>query len=216
MIYNLDKNLGRIMRTINESGEANNTIIIFTSDNGGLATAEDSPTCNFPLRDGKGWMYEGGVRVPLIIKWPKITSFNSICDLPVTSPDFYPTILNMANLPLIPEQHKDGLSLVPLLKDSKKIDRDMIFWHYPHYGNQGGKPASSIRKGDYKLIEFFEDNHLELYNLKEDIKEINNLVSIKQKEAKEMKELLYKWRNQINVKIPEHNPDFIPWLSKYY
>src|SRR5699024_2970384 len=143
MIENLDDNIGRLLRSLKDSSESENTIIIFTSDNGGLATSEGSPTCNAPLSEGKGWMYEGGVREPLIIKWPGVTpQQGATCDEPVTSPDFYPTILDMAGLDQIPGQHKDGTSLVPLLRGEKHLKRDAIYWHYPHYGNQGGTPGS--------------------------------------------------------------------------
>lgn len=211
MIYSLDENIGRILDTLEELNLSDDTIIFFTSDNGGLATAEGSPTCNAPLNEGKGWMYEGGTREPLMIKWPGVVEPGSICKEPVTSPDFYPTILEMAGLGLIPEQHQDGVSLLPLLKNEGKLDREAIFWHYPHYGNQGGTPGSSIRMGDYKLIEFFEDEHLELYNLREDIGEEHNLVNTKSELAQEMRKKLTEWRQRVEAKIPTINPDFEPW-----
>lgn len=112
-------------------------------------------------------MYEGGVRVPLLVKWPEVISPNSTCQVPVTSPDYYPTFLEACHLPLLPKQHEDGISLLPLFQGKETIDREAIYWHYPHYGNQGGTPGSSIRMGgDYKLIEFFETGKCELYNLK--------------------------------------------------
>ncbi len=205
MIENLDENIGRIIKTLKETGKYQNTIIFFTSDNGGLSTAEGSPTCNFPLREGKGWMEEGGIRVSLIIRWPGVTDKlkKKTCDFPVISTDFYPTILQMASLPLMPEQHKDGVSLVPLLKGEEKIEREAIFFHFPHYGNQGGTPASAVRYRDYKLIEFYEDNHFELYNLKEDIEEKNNLFDKEKKKAEELKEILYEWKKKVNAKLPE-------------
>ena len=165
MIESLDENVGRLLDALEESGKAANTIVIFTSDNGGLATAESSPTCNAPLAEGKGWMYEGGTREPLLVKWTDVVAPGSICTVPVTTPDFYPTLLEAARLDLIPDQHCDGVSLVPLLKGGDELRRKAIFWHYPHYGNQGGTPGSSVRMGNYKLIEFFEDNHIELYDL---------------------------------------------------
>jgi len=209
MVYNLDWNIGRLLNALEESGQADNTIVIFTSDNGGLATSEGSPTCNAPLSEGKGWMYEGGVREPLIIKWPGKIKPGSICDVPVTSPDFYPTLLEMAGLPLLPEQHVDGVSIMPLLNGAEKLDRDAIYWHYPHYGNQGGTPGSSIRMGDYKLIEFFEDGRLELYNLREDIEEKTNLASALPELAERMKKMLHDWRESVEAKMPQPNPDFM-------
>ncbi len=166
MIESMDENVGRVLAALNETGLTDNTVIFFTSDNGGLATAEGSPTCNAPLAEGKGWMYEGGTREPLIVRWPGRIEAGSICDVPVSSPDFYPTMLDMAGLDLLPEQHCDGESILPLLKGGNTMKREAIFWHYPHYGNQGGTPGSSVRCGDYKLIEFFEDGRLELYNLR--------------------------------------------------
>lgn len=207
MIYNLDWNIGRLMDAVEETGQTDNTIIIFTSDNGGLSTAEGSPTCNSPLSEGKGWMYEGGVREPLIVKWPGVIKPGSVCTEPVTSPDFYPTMLEMAGLPLIPQQHVDGVSIVPLLKGEGKPDREAIYWHYPHYGNQGGTPGSSLRMGDYKLIEFFEDGRLELYNLREDIEEEKNLATQMPDLIAKMHKMLVAWRESIEAKIPEPNPD---------
>lgn len=219
MIQSLDENIGRLLKTVDEIGEAENTVIIFTSDNGGLATAEGSPTCNAPLSDGKGWMYEGGTREALLVKWPNVIKSGSICDVPVTSPDFYPSMLEIAGLPLIPEQHVDGVSLVPLfkgkdytaLKYGAGLDREAIYWHYPHYGNQGGTPGSSIRAGDWKLIEFFEDEHIELYNLREDISEENNLCSQESERANRMQKMLAEWRHKVEAKIPKSNPDYEPW-----
>lgn len=211
MIDTLDDNIGRLLKAVDDAGQTENTVVIFTSDNGGLATAEGSPTCNAPLSDGKGWMYEGGTREPLIIKWPKLIEPGSSCHVPVTSPDFYPTMLEMAGLDLIPEQHCDGVSFLPLFKGAESLDRDAIFWHYPHYGNQGGTPGCSVRSGDYKLIEFFEDGRTELYNLKEDVSEEHDLASDKPELTKTLKDALADWREEINAIIPEPNPDYEPW-----
>ena len=207
MVYNLDHNIGRLIESLEKNGMSDNTIIIFTSDNGGLATAEGSPTCNYPLNEGKGWMYEGGVREPLIIKWPNVVHAKSVCKTPVSSPDFYPTILQMAGLPLMPNQHKDGESLLPVIKGQGELEREALFWHYPHYGNQGGTPGSSIRMGDYKLIEFFEDGKTELYNLKEDIKEENDISGLYPETASKMKAMLREWREENEAKIPKPNLD---------
>jgi len=209
MIENLDENIGRLLDALDENGESENTIIIFTSDNGGLSTAEGSPTCNAPLNEGKGWMYDGGVREPLIVKWPGVINPGTICDEPVTSPDFYPTMLDMAGLPLLPEQHKDGVSMVPLLKGSNKLDREAIYWHYPHYGNQGGTPGSSVRMGDYKLIEFFEDGRVELYNLLEDIGEEHDVSRKHPALTKMMHRKLKNWRETVEASIPKKNPDYV-------
>jgi arylsulfatase A-like enzyme len=210
MIESLDENIGRLLESLEETGKADNTIVIFTSDNGGLATAEGSPTCNAPLAEGKGWMYEGGTREPLFIKWPGIIKPGSTCSVPVTSPDFYPTLLEAAGLPLIPEQHCDGESIMPLLKQTGNLERKAIYWHYPHYGNQGGTPGSSIRCGEYKLIEFYEDNRLELYNLEQDISEEHSLTEEKPEIAHILHKKLIDWRTKTEAKRPPPNPDWKP------
>jgi len=209
MVHRLDWNIGRLLDAIERVGQADNTIIFFTSDNGGLSTAEGSPTCNAPLSEGKGWMYEGGTREPLIIKWPGVIPGGTVCTAPVTSPDFYPTILEMAQLDLLPEQHCDGASMVPLLRGAQ-WDRGAMFWHYPHYGNQGGTPGCSVRLGDYKLIEFFEDGRQELYNLAEDIGEDTNLAGDDPSRTRELAEMLAAWRLEVQAKIPQPNPDYRP------
>ena len=211
MIESLDESIGRVLQAVEESGQTENTVIIFTSDNGGLATSEGSPTCNAPLAEGKGWMYEGGTREPLFIKWPGVIQAGSVCDVPVSSPDFYPTLLEMAALDPIPEQHVDGVSLVPLLKGAKDLDREAIFWHYPHYANQGGTPGSSIRAGDYKLIEFFEDDTIELYNLGADIGEEHDLAAKEPELAAKLRQQLADWRRSVDAKLPQPNPDYVPW-----
>jgi len=208
MIENLDANIGRLLAAVDTAGIANNTIVIFTSDNGGLATSEGSPTSNRPLAEGKGWMYEGGTREPLIVKWPDVIAPGSTCDHPIASPDFYPTFLEACWLPLRPEQHVDGTSFLSLLKGENEFDRGPIFWHYPHYGNQGGTPGSSIRLGDYKLIEFYEDGRLELYNLQEDLGETRNLADTQPQIARELHKQLVGWRNSIEAKIPRPNPAY--------
>ncbi len=211
MIENLDWNVGRVLEALEKSGKAENTVVVFYSDNGGLSSAEGSVTCNAPLSEGKGWMYEGGTREPLILRWPGKIAPGTTCSTPVTSTDFYPTFLEMAGLSLMPKQHCDGESLLPLLTEEGALDRDAIFWHYPHYGNQGGTPASSVRSGDYKLIEFFEDGRLELYNLRQDIGEEHNLAEEKPEIAAELKRRLAQWREKVKAKYPEPNPNFEPW-----
>lgn len=207
MIESLDENIGRILKFLDDTGELDDTIIIFTSDNGGLSSSEGSPTCNRPLAEGKGWMYDGGVREPLIVHWPAVVSAGSTCAEPVSSPDFFPTILEMAKVQEPPEP-VDGVSLVPLLRGFHSLNRRAIFWHYPHYGNQGGTPGSSIRSGEYKLIEFFEDGRLELYNLREDIQEEHNLIDEEPQTASLLHELLAEWRKEVAAKIPHKNDAF--------
>ena len=211
MIESVDENIGKLMQVLEEEGLADNTVILFTSDNGGLATAEGSPTSNAPLAEGKGWMYEGGTREPLIVKWPGVIQPGSRCDIPMTSPDIYPTILEITGLELLPEQHCDGVSILALLKSEETLEREGIFWHYPHYGNQGGTPGSSVRSGDYKLIEFFEDGRLELYDLREDISEEHNLAEELPGVTERLHKLLIEWREQVEAKIPQPNLDYVPW-----
>ena len=210
MVQSVDESVGRVMKKLEELGVADNTVVIFMSDNGGLSTSEGSPTSNVPLRAGKGWLYEGGIREPMIIKWPGVVKPNSVCSEPVTSTDFYPTMLEMAGLPLKPKQHIDGVSLVPLLKGKGTLNRKAIFWHYPHYGNQGGSPSGAVRAGDYKLIEFYEDNRAELYNLKADISEKNNLAGKMLDKTAELHKMLKAWRKNVNAQMPSPNPDYAP------
>ncbi len=210
MVWNLDWNIGRVLDALRETAQLDNTVVIFTSDNGGLATAEGSPTSNRPLAEGKGWMYDGGTREPLIVRYPRLIQGGSTCSVPVTSPDFYPTFLELAGLDPIPEQHCDGESFVPLLRGGSQLRRDAIFWHYPHYGNQGGTPACAIRAGDWKLIEFFEDGRAELYNLREDISESRNVAQDHPEKTNELKARLAQWRKEVQAKIPQPNPAYRP------
>ncbi|MCB0064422.1 MAG: DUF4976 domain-containing protein, partial [Caldilineaceae bacterium] len=173
---------------------------------GGLATAEGSPTCNAPLAEGKGWMYEGGTREPLLVKWPGVTTAGSTCTTPVTSPDFFPTLLEMAEQAVPAQLALEGVSFAELLRGAADLSREAIFWHYPHYGNQGGTPGSSVRAGDYKLIEFFEDGRLELYNLRTDIAEEINLATDEPTVAQRLHQLLISWRETVAARIPQPNP----------
>lgn len=207
MVEAMDIAVGKVLTYLRETGLDENTVVFFMSDNGGLSTSEGHPTSNLPLRAGKGWLYEGGIREPMIIKWPGTTQPGSICEIPVISTDFYPTILDMANIPPEPDQHKDGISLVPLLEGRKKLDREGLFWHYPHYGNQGGSPGSAIRTGDYKLIEFFEDQHVELYHLGNDIGEKKNLADSIPEKANELMERLHSWQKETGARFPTPNPN---------
>ncbi len=204
MVEHLDDNVGRLLAALERTGQAENTVVLFTSDNGGLATAEGSPTSNLPLAEGKGWMYEGGTREPLLVRWPGVTRPGALCATPVTSPDFYPTLLEMAGLPPLPAQHRDGVSFAPLLR-GQGLEREAIYWHYPHYGNQGGTPGCSLRAGDYKLIEFFEDGRLELYDLRADVGETHNLAGELPEVAARLHGLLVAWRASVEAKLPERN-----------
>jgi len=211
MIEHLDENVGKILDALDKKGIAENTLIFFTSDNGGLSTSEGSPTCNAPLSEGKGWMYDGGTREPLLIRWPKVIKAGTTSDAMITSPDFYPTILEACGLHLNKAQHIDGRSFYEVFGESpKNYKRNSIFWHFPHYGNQGGEAGCSIRKENWKLIEFFELG-LELYNLDEDIGEKNNLVNQFPEKVEELKKELDAWKSEVNAIIPKANPDFKAW-----
>jgi len=211
MVEHVDENIGKLMAALQETGQAENTVIVFTSDNGGLATEEGSPTCNAPLSEGKGWMYEGGTREPLLVVWSGVVEPGSTCTAPVTSPDFYPTFLEIAGLDPRPEQHCDGVSLVPALQGDPAFDRGAMFWHYPHYGNQGGTPGASVREGDYKLIEFYEDEKIELYNLRDDIGEDHDLAAERPEIVARLHGLLNAWRDEVEAIMPEPNPEFVDW-----
>jgi arylsulfatase A-like enzyme len=210
MVEAMDEAVGKVLNTLKELKLDSNTIVFFMSDNGGVSTSEGHPTANLPLRAGKGWLYEGGIREPMLVKWPGVVKGASVCSEPVTSTDFYPTILDMAGLSRKPQQHVDGVSWVPLLKD-KKMHRGPLYWHYPHYGNQGGSPGAVVRNGQWKLIEFFEPGRaLELYNLKDDIGEKNNLAEKMPGKVSELKDMLGKWQKEVNAKMPTPNPNFAP------
>lgn len=207
MVEAMDLAVGRVLQGLKELGLDDNTVVFFTSDNGGLSTSEGSPTSNLPLRGGKGWLYEGGIREPYLIKWPGVTRPGSTSSVPVTSTDYYPTILDIANVPARPDQHQDGVSLVPILKGNGELQRDAIFWHYPHYSNQGGFPGGAIRMGDWKLIERYEDGRIHLYHLAEDIGESHDLAAQKPEKVQAMRQRLHQWYTEVDAKFLEAQPD---------
>lgn len=211
MVESLDTSVGRLVAKLDELGLRENTIIIFTSDNGGLSTAEGSPTSNLPLRAGKGWAYEGGVREPLIVSWPRHLPAGRTSDAIVTSPDFFPTILDLAGLPTEPRLHVDGASFAPGLRDPavRPADRP-IYWHYPHYSNQRGKPHGAVRSGRWKLIEWFEDGRTELFDLELDPGEAHDLSRAQPALAQEMLRQLRTWREQVGARMPTPNPNYRP------
>lgn len=208
MVAAMDKNVGRIIEYLNNNGLSENTYIIFTSDNGGLSTLQNdwlAPTSVRPLRGGKGWCYEGGIRVPLIISGPGIDP--ALSSVPAISTDYYPTILELAGLAPLPEQHIDGQSLVPAL-EQKDIKREAIFWHYPHYHGSAWTPGAAIRKGKWKLIEFYDYELTELYNLEEDIGETNDLSEEYPEIRDDLKESLIRLQDKTGALMPVPNPDF--------
>ncbi|MCI0499391.1 MAG: sulfatase-like hydrolase/transferase [Planctomycetales bacterium] len=209
MVQAMDENVGRLLTALDELKLTDNTIIVFTSDNGGLSTlyGPGSPTSNAPLRAGKGWCYEGGIRVPAILRVPNGKT-GITCDVPITSIDYYPTILDLAGLNAGPGQHLDGVSLAPLLKGKNSLVREAIFWHYPHYHGSGWTPGAAVRAGDWKLIEFYEDNTVELYNLKDDLGEKNNLAKANPKKNKELLDMLHRWQKETGAEMPTPNPHY--------
>ena len=209
MVDAMDQAVGRVLGFLKESGLEKNTVVFFMSDNGGLSTSEGHPTSNLPLRAGKGWLYEGGIREPMVVKWPENTPTGSTCEEPVISIDFYPTILEIANINLKPDQIVDGISFASLLRGKKNKDERIMFWHYPHYGNQGGSPGAAVRKGDYKLIEFFEEQRsIELYNISNDISEHVNLADSLPHIRDQLLEILHNWQKEMDARFPKPNPDY--------
>jgi len=200
MIESVDQSMGAVLKKLEDLGLEKNTIILFFSDNG----QRRQWTSNYPFRGGKGDFYEGGIRVPLIIKWPGVVTGGSVTDVPVISNDLYPTMLEMAGLPLMPEQHVDGLSLLPLLKQEGKPDRDALYWHFPHYSAMCGV----IRYQDWKLIESLEDGSVELYDLRNDPTEQHNLAEKNPSIVEQLKKMLADWRENVNAQMPEPNPAY--------
>lgn len=205
MVEAMDQAVGRVLDRLDELGLAERTAIVFMSDNGGLSTSEGHPTSNLPLRAGKGWLYEGGIREPMLVAWPGVTE-PGVVDTPVTSTDFYPTILAMAGLPSDPSQHLDGRSLRDALSgDPPAADRP-LFWHYPHYGNQGGSPGAAIRVGGHKLIEFYEDGRTELYDLVADPGEAEDISETRPEVRADLLERLHTWQSEVGARFPTPNP----------
>ena len=193
MIENMDWNIGRMIDKLKALGLLENTIIIFTSDNGGLSTAEGSPTANSPLRAGKGWLYEGGIRVPLIMYWNGKVLAGTVSDLPVNTTDIFPTLAKAMNKTYQKTNTIDGTDISEMLAQPAKFNNRAIIWHYPHYSNQGGKPGAAIRIGHYKLIYYFEDYQTELFNLSTDLGEQNNIANQNQDLVESMKKKLLDW-----------------------
>ena len=209
MIESMDDSVGRIRSTLEDLKLADRTVVIFASDNGGRVPT----TSNRPLRVGKGSCYEGGTRVPLIVFWPGVTKPGSVCDTAVISMDLHPTVLEIAGLTKAARQSVDGLSLVPLLRQSGNLDREALFWHYPHYQHYqlgGTTPYGAIRAGDFKLIEFFDDMRAELYNIREDIGEQHDLAGEMPAKVKDLRARLHAWRKKVGAQMPGRNPNYDP------
>lgn len=216
MVEATDESLLRIRAKLKELGLEENTIIIFTADNGGMSASNQYrgihhsretmnsqfAGSNLPLRGSKGWNYEGGIRVPLIVHWPGKIKANSTSQAIVTGTDYYPTLLEMLNLPALPEQHIDGKSFVPALK-SEAYDRGPIYWHFPHYSNHGFQsPGGAIRFGRYKLLEYYENGTIQLFDLETDIGEQKDLANSQPEIAEQLKQMLHDWRASVDANMP--------------
>jgi arylsulfatase A-like enzyme len=221
MIESMDDAVGLVLDALKRNGLEDKTIVVFTSDNGGVSAGDAKSTSNLPLRGGKGRQWEGGVREPYYVKVPGVTCPGSTCDVPVSGIDFYPTLLELAGIPMPTAQAVDGVSLVPLLKggDSPPIrDRD-LYWHYPHYGNQGGEPSSMIRRGDWKLIHYWEDRRDELYDVKSDPGEQSDILAQNAEVAATLRKALDAWLAKTEARIPMLDPqyddaEYQAWLER--
>lgn len=216
MVESLDAAVGRVRETLEKHQLAGHTVIVFTSDNGGRLT--QGTTSNHPLRAGKGSCYEGGTRVPMIFYWPGVTRPGSSNDTPVITMDLYPTLLDIAGVNDLPGHRSDGLSLAPLLRGVGKLKRDTLFWHYPHYQHYqlgGTTPYAAIRGGDFKLIEYFADGAVELYNLKDDLGERQNLALKFPARVNELRDRLHAWQRDVDAQMPTRNPAHDPSRAEY-
>ncbi len=215
MVHSLDQSVGRIIGRLERHGIEERTVVIFTSDNGGLTQRygkHDHFTENLPLRRGKGSAYEGGVRVPTIVRWPGVTKSGSVCDEPLISIDYYPTILDITGSAGDSKHNAsvDGVSIVPLLKDPDATIERNLYWHYPHYHAGGDSPYSAIRSGNWRLIEFHETSSIALYDLKRDIGEATDLADKRLEKAQELRDRLHAWQRNVGAQMPIPNPDYDP------
>jgi arylsulfatase A-like enzyme len=214
MVEAMDRAVGTVLDGLDELGIADDTVVVFTSDNGGLSTSEGSPTANVPFRGGKGWIYEGGIRVPLIVRWPGETPAGTICETPVLSIDLFPTLAEIGGIsPTLDRFPTDGFSLTALLRQAGDIPERPLFWHYPHYSNQGGFPGGAVRIGDWKLIERFEDGQLQLYNLREDVGEQQDLAEKFPERVLSLRDDLHAWYAETGARFlePASRDGPMPW-----
>lgn len=208
MVEAMDEAVGKVLQQLEACGIADNTIVVFTSDNGGLSTSEGSPTSNLPLRGGKGWVYEGGIRVPWLIRYPGVTRAGAVSDEPICSIDLMPTLTQAAGIDLTHEI--DGVNLMPVLQGGKGENRP-LYWHYPHYSNQGGFPGGALRQGDYKLVERYEDGRVHLYNLEQDIAEQQDLAVQHPELVTQMRETLHRWYKEVDAQFLQEKEGQVPW-----
>ncbi|MDC0177918.1 sulfatase [Polaribacter sp.] len=215
LVEQMDDAVGEVLAGLKAQGLDKNTIIVFTSDNGGVASGDNFSTSNKPLRAGKGYQFEGGIREPYIIKVPGLSKKGDKIDFPVTGADFYPTFLEFAGAKMLPEEHNDGVSLLPLFK-GKTIKERALIWHFPHYGNQGGEPSSIIRRGNWKLIHYYEDGRKELYNLEKDISETTNLSAKYPKKVAQLNKELFDYLTEVKAKFPLADPNYSEIKAKAF
>lgn len=211
-VQSLDESVGRVMQTLQSLGVAENTLIIFTSDNGGM-DLDGFPTDNHPLRAGKGTAYEGGVRVPLIVKWPGVIHPGGVSHEPVITMDFFPTLLAAAEAKSdpAPAAPRDGVSLMPIFQDAAmSLHREALFWHYPHHHDYGAEPYGAVRSGEWRLVEFYDDMRTELYHLADDISETKDVSAAHPEVAHRLTQMLHDWRGKTGAQMPEPNPDHDP------
>ena len=205
MVEAMDRSVGRVLDTLARLDLTRNTIVVFMSDNGGLSTVQNStsgPTSNLPLRAGKGWLYEGGIRAPFIVRWPGRVKAGSTIDTPGITDDVLPTLVEMAGVTRAGGRELDGVSLAPLF-EGRTIAPRPLFWHFPHYHGSGHTPAGAVRSGQYKLIEWFEDGRTELYDLQADEGERHDLAGTMPEKAKELRAMLQSWRTRVGAGMPE-------------
>ena len=209
MVEAMDEAVGKVLTALDKAGISDDTMIFFTSDNGGLSTSEGSPTSNLPFRGGKGWVYEGGIREPWIIRYPGVTKPGSVSSEIICSIDLVPTVSSSVGYKFT--HQVDGIDITPALK-GKRLNREALYWHYPHYSNQGGIPGGAIRVGNYKLFENYENGKVSLYNLKEDIGESNDLSSNEPERVKDMRDRLHAWYKEVDAKFLQPKGDSSnPW-----
>ena len=211
LLEELDQSVGRIVQAVDQAGLAEKTLVLFLSDNGGLEHEQSGRvvTSNKPLRGEKGTLYEGGIRIPALARWLDQIPKGVVCDTPAITMDVYPTLVELASAKMPLNQPCDGVSLVPLFRDSvASLNRETLYWHLPHYHHS--TPASAIRRGDWKLIEFLETGDIELYNLRGDISEENNLAESEPDRANEFRAALAQWRENVGARMPKPNPDYDP------
>lgn len=214
LVESMDDAVGVVLDELKKQGIDKETIVVFTSDNGGVASGDSFSTTNLPLRGGKGYQWEGGIREPYFIKVPWLQNKGKKNNFPVTGTDFYPTILDLVDIPALPNQHIDGVSLVPILEGEKMNVKRPLYWHYPHYGNQGGEPSSIIQEDGWKLIHYWEDNRNELYQLNADIAEESNVAEDNPEITIQMRSKLLAWLTSVGANLPELDSDYNPILAK--